>query len=484
MNFGPKIRIIINTLLLFAIALLAAVYFFMPVGEEHEVTLTTEGFTPKNLQVKIGEKVRFTTTLHYPFWPASDLHPSHALYPEFDPEAPILPGGSWSFVFEKPGTWKYHDHLNPLHRGTVMVVGEGSALIVKTECEIEQNGEECWRELLAETARTEGMDAAFDVFALLHDRESFFASNCHNHTHELGQVAYEEFKAGRPPVFTEKASYCGYGYYHGFMESLLHDSGDADVARRFCEGTKAQIEQGFGPQIEIACYHGIGHGSVEEGNLKKLMDAKLFVVPGLALCDIVADTPLRKQVCADGAYNSLANAITRDNLVSLLGDESPFDICSAHKELYFRKGCFHQLNTVIYFLGGGDFSKAAQYAEKIPGDLDAIWAMEGIATLFGASKQKQMDHNEVADICLKTQERLQFVCVRAYASGLIEGGEPEQEAARALSFCASKNLTVSLREECYKGLTSMLFYWFDRNKANNICVKIPKSFQLYCENEG
>jgi hypothetical protein len=46
-------------------------------------------------------------------WPASDDHPTHEEHPEFDPRKPVQPNTEWSFTFERPGQWKYHDHMNP-----------------------------------------------------------------------------------------------------------------------------------------------------------------------------------------------------------------------------------------------------------------------------------------------------------------------------------------------------------------------------------
>jgi plastocyanin len=87
----------------------------------HVVTLTADGFQPAELSIKAGETVTFVTTAGKPFWPASNPHPSHTNYPEFDPQDPIAPTASWSFVFTKVGTWGYHDHLAPYFTGTITV---------------------------------------------------------------------------------------------------------------------------------------------------------------------------------------------------------------------------------------------------------------------------------------------------------------------------------------------------------------------------
>ena len=85
------------------------------------ITLTDKGFQPSEVSIKKGETVTFKTTAGELFWPASNLHPSHLLYPEFDPKEPIQPDASWSFTFETAGVWKFHDHLAPYFTGTITV---------------------------------------------------------------------------------------------------------------------------------------------------------------------------------------------------------------------------------------------------------------------------------------------------------------------------------------------------------------------------
>src|SRR5260221_11032052 len=49
------------------------------------VILTDRGFMPSELTISQGSTVVFSSVRQKPFWPASNLHPSHTLYPEFDP---------------------------------------------------------------------------------------------------------------------------------------------------------------------------------------------------------------------------------------------------------------------------------------------------------------------------------------------------------------------------------------------------------------
>lgn len=78
-------------------------------------------YSPKNIVIPTCSKVIFKNISNSDKWPASDLHPTHGIYPEFDPQENIPPGEEWSFIFEKPGNWRYHDHLIPSIRGVISV---------------------------------------------------------------------------------------------------------------------------------------------------------------------------------------------------------------------------------------------------------------------------------------------------------------------------------------------------------------------------
>lgn len=105
------------------------------INDKNVLVYSDNGFSPSVLTVQAGEKVVFRSESSQPVWPASALHPTHAVYdgtnldkhcakgagPAFDACRGIEPGGEWSFVFNKVGTWKYHDHLNASRTGTIVV---------------------------------------------------------------------------------------------------------------------------------------------------------------------------------------------------------------------------------------------------------------------------------------------------------------------------------------------------------------------------
>ncbi|GEM_PF-1390269 len=115
-------------------------------GENVLIQASGNGFNPEIVTIKKGSTVTWLNIGPDKRWPASAMHPTHTLYPgakyeqegsfmgsnackregeakegAFDPCKGILAGESYNFTFFQVGNWKYHDHLNPALRGTVIV---------------------------------------------------------------------------------------------------------------------------------------------------------------------------------------------------------------------------------------------------------------------------------------------------------------------------------------------------------------------------
>src|SRR3989344_536116 len=89
------------------------------------VNFTDSGYSPSELKIKVGDTVTFVNNSSNTVWTASAMHPSHIIYsgtslqqhcPDaensaFDECKSSQPGESWSFTFNKQGTWGYHNHM-------------------------------------------------------------------------------------------------------------------------------------------------------------------------------------------------------------------------------------------------------------------------------------------------------------------------------------------------------------------------------------
>ena len=96
------------------------------------ISFTKEGYEPREVTIKVGQTVRFKNDdAEQDSWPASAVHPTHALYPEksaadclgsaFDSCRGLKPGEQWDFTFNSLGEWRFHDHIHPSKNGVVKV---------------------------------------------------------------------------------------------------------------------------------------------------------------------------------------------------------------------------------------------------------------------------------------------------------------------------------------------------------------------------
>lgn len=114
---------------------------------EITVTYSDQGFSPSSVTIAAGQTVTYVNQSSANMWVASAPHPAHTAYdgtsrdehcvagaPEssatFDQCVGSVPGTSWSFTFTKPGTWRYHDHLNTSRFGSVVVTAASAGVDV------------------------------------------------------------------------------------------------------------------------------------------------------------------------------------------------------------------------------------------------------------------------------------------------------------------------------------------------------------------
>lgn len=93
----------------------------------------SNGFSEPEITIKKGGTVTWTNNGGGDMWVASAQHPTHTTYSgttlsEHCPSGSATAfdqcqnGTTFSFKFDKVGTWAYHNHSNPSHFGRVIVV--------------------------------------------------------------------------------------------------------------------------------------------------------------------------------------------------------------------------------------------------------------------------------------------------------------------------------------------------------------------------
>lgn len=86
-----------------------------------KVRYTDKGFVPDRVEVPVGSTVEFINQSSTNMWVASVPHPQHSKLPTFDQFKLYKKGAIYRYVFDKKGTWEYHDHISPSFGGAVVV---------------------------------------------------------------------------------------------------------------------------------------------------------------------------------------------------------------------------------------------------------------------------------------------------------------------------------------------------------------------------
>ncbi|MEK9194986.1 MAG: hypothetical protein AAB975_01305 [Patescibacteria group bacterium] len=451
----------------------------------HRIDFAETGFSPQTSMIAKGDTITFTTSRAKPFWPASDIHPSHEIYSEFDPQKPIAADESWSFRFDKIGVWKFHDHLDPYFRGIIEVTDSRS---VKSKTAAITNFDQacrdvidagknlqCWQEAIQRQLLANNLDAAFSALDAFTKQNSSQLGDCHGLAHEIGEQAFRLFNNKKDFALSPKTSYCGYGFYHGFMETLVHTTNDMVQARAFCDYADVKLKY-FIADAGGACIHGIGHGSVDDvpdpsvwGNMQAIVE------PALALCERISVDESQLFRCASGAFNALEILSDSGKYKLTANRDDPFLICRSQPEKY-KRACYTQFLIAAMFVSNNDFSRTAQFIDTIKED---AYAQE---TLAGLSVERvrfqKIDYNTTVQWCRSLASRFRISCITGFAEGFLKYGPPESEYIKAIEFCALPLLSEKEQKPCFDRVLSILRNFYTVIKSREICLSVEKQYQL------
>lgn len=327
--------------------------------------------------------------------------------------------------------------------------------------------QQCWEDLIEETLEREGLDSAFNLVDQLYSSEPIFASDCHGFAHLLGQKAYELFSKNQRFNVSDKASYCGFGFYHAFMESLLRTSGDLNQARKLCDDVGRQTDQN--ELARLSCFHGIGHGLLEDVPNPVLRgDTQSIIKEPLALCVDLSESEVEIYRCASGVFNVLAIYYANPKTGLIANKEDPYLICNSQSRRPFKEACYDQMNSLVLSLGQGDLANAAGFTKNIKEDDLASAAIHGLAGAYGQNQVSKINYDEVVKVCQNLQPRLTLSCLEGFLLGMLEGGKPGEEYIEGRKLCTSDLLNDQQKASCFSNLI-----W-------NISVTNPKKLAELC----
>lgn len=309
-------------------------------GAAFVVEMSEKGFSPSSIEVPQGAVVTFKNAGTEAHWPASDSHPSHTLFDgtplevhcaegataAFDSCGPIEGGASWSFSFDVPGTYGYHDHLWPQFSGTIRVIGTATLYSEESDARFYLEAADRYVGL----ARSSDPRAAIDALEQASKDDPRTSAFCHDILHAVGKASYEEYGGFADAVVFQK-DFCNSGYIHGLIEAYFQS--DADPLGNLgglCQSAHASPT----PFESWQCNHGIGHGFMyfTGGDLDK----------SLKLCG--DNLPWgADSACRNGAYMEVFNSERLAKEGSFVADGDPLSTCA--KQSRDKRDCYGYVPT-------------------------------------------------------------------------------------------------------------------------------------------
>jgi plastocyanin len=367
----------------------------------HVIHLSDAAIEPATLMIKPGETVIFENTGTKGHWPASNIHPTHGGYPGshidkcgtieakkiFDACRALRPQETYSFTFDQPGRWKFHDHEQPELGGTIIVEGTVAAdnlpspppaappdvgttlarlyfdsfpqhleaLLAHTSIFLLVGDDRVQdqarlRQLLAVAGAEPVMEKV-----LQESEQGPEVLDCHQEAHQIGRIVYELY-GGKALAHGDAA--CSSGFYHGAMEAFFAQHGTANFALKV-----ADLCSLFNTNFSLFnCLHGVGHG---------IMAYENYDLPAaLAACNqLVGDWNQRS--CYGGVF--MENIVQAQGLGAVPGhkttwvSDDPYFPCTAVEQSYgLQYECYMIHTGWMLTLANQDFAKVAQQCAEVP----------------------------------------------------------------------------------------------------------------------
>lgn len=337
----------------------------------------------------------------------------------------------------------------------------------------------CWNDLLKNVAASEGVEEGFNLFLHLYEGYPEFAESCHDYTHTIGENAYSEYSQYGEVEVVPETSYCGYGFYHGFIIAMVEEEGSVSKSSEFCDYANKKLKDEV-PGIALDCYHGIGHGATDFmfGNGVEVDITQEMINESLDICERVARNENELSRCLDGVYHALTEVNIQEN--DLFSKEDPFKLCRAQPEKY-QLGCYGSLAFLIMEFNENNFGNAINEVETLQNDIYAQTLIRQLSGYQGYRTVEKSDNKESVLACRNTQERLKKECFKGLIEGLTDFGEPGKEHEKPIALCTKDYLLEDERALCFTHALDYFSRYFGEERKDKACEIIVKKFNEYRE---
>jgi plastocyanin len=498
-----------------------------------EVILFDKGFSPQQITIPQGTKVVWKIQGNNFHWPASDVHPLHNSYPDgggclgskLDACRAMTKGESYSFVFEKEGTWNMHDHSNPELSMTVNVVEkEGYLQKLMKSIALERKDEKqsdsrlkghlqffsprqksvlekmsskmsdkdasvyardicgdlsggkfrekshCYSETFYFIAKSTNQNHAFSTLSKLQKIDQG-ARNCHLIAHGIGWAMYENDPKNWREAIGKMSPECSYGGIHGIVEQFSASSGmalKADTLQTICDKNPTW-----------ACYHAIGH--------VLLVQTKNDLPSATDLCEAFSENGPRSN-CLNGVFmehmigQNLAEhgILTQERRKSYYKHLDEFvALCSAQTEKTQIRSCWTEIIHASTAKFRGNVDEIYKVCEKAQTREAAMGCRRhALAEILSV---KKFDPKSGQAICTREvagDPAFERDCYSNLAS--ITMSNAPEKVGEVIRYCSL--LPKEYQGNCYGKIRLEILELKTRvpERAAIICNKVSQSYQWLC----
>lgn len=496
-------------------------------ASSQSIKMTSSGFVPNQLETQTGTEVIFENTDTTGHWPASNVHPTHELYPEFDPQKPIAASESWSFTFAKEGTWQFHDHLYPQTTGTIKV---GQTASVTTTITVQQRIAKiyqstiaklvyyiknikhspekkglsaefkqppqadsqklysqidfncqasdftCISSLLKEITQKNGPQAAIDILGMLQTNQKISKGiDDHQLAHEFGRQTAKSYGYSAQSFLLCPMSLYNGGCQHGFFETAL---GQTQSTQEAVDLVCGSLNNTFSSKFRFYCYHGVGHG---------VMMAQAYNLhASLSICDSLEDSS-GQQGCWQGVFMENVNGGLKDQARDgVFSDTDTLAPCNKMDGKYQHE-CFINHSAWLMKASANNITKAAKICLDAPqSQISTCSQSLGLLTtnpswqqsIVGASDQP--DQVKIAlELCYQFPKDSQKDCFIGAVDNIANNDEIVNLEKRALKFC--RQVQGWTKNQCYKQIgINITRQIVSPGEKEELCVKIEEVYQPDC----
>lgn len=464
-------------LLILVIQLLFRLALPLDVTEErkvHVVSISNNHYQPNLTVAKVSDIIRFENNDQINHWPASNIHPTHDIYPEFDPKKPIKPGEGWGFEFKKEGLWRFHDHLDATLSGIILIKGDEDSADneksinlyarissikdylyvsladfylsfsstgkdylqsqdIKNLIELQKNTK------LGVLVKKYGAEKVINK--LFEDSEKGRKFNCHTYSHAIGRISFSLF--GKIAL-QEYIPLCHSGYQHGVIAAFVKSEGEEGLMQKLNDVCGSLTTN----YAKLTCYHGAGHG---------MMAFTSNDLPGALKYCGEFDTKFKSSNCYVGAFmenigSQIGDSLSTHPTIWLNNDDPHFPCNKLPQEREIQENCYATQPTWMDFIFKGDMNKVLNECLKandyIPNCFFG-YGQEAAAVSVGNAKR-------VANLCNQVPKKGDYYnrCIQG-AQGVLMDFWADKAENPVKEFC-SLMVNKTIQKDCYGRLNKRL----------------------------